>query len=98
SHRGVHAHGGGRAPRLPRGLVLAAPPYAVNRSNRSLLASACSALACCVFASGCGPATEGTAVARASPWLTPGTGQQNAISGSVAERFFPLVDGMVYTY
>jgi hypothetical protein len=51
-----------------------------------------------VFASGCGPATEGTAVARASPWLTPGTGQQNAMSGSAAERFFPLVDGMVYTY
>jgi hypothetical protein len=43
-------------------------------------------------------ATEGTAAAVNSRWLSPGTGQQNAISGSAIERFFPLVDGMVYTY
>ena len=28
----------------------------------------------------------------------PGTGPQNAVSGSSIERFFPLVDGMVYSY
>lgn len=46
----------------------------------------------------CSGASDGSAAAAKSPWLTPGTGQQNAISGSKAERFFPLVDGMVYTY
>ena len=64
--------------------------------NRSLLASACSALG--LLLSACGATTDGAAAARASPWLTPGTGQQNAVSGSSAERYFPLVDGMVYTY
>jgi hypothetical protein len=47
--------------------------------------------------SGCG-ATEGPAAVAKSPWLIPGTGQQNAASGSSAEHYFPLVDGMVYTY
>lgn len=47
---------------------------------------------------GCSGAADGTAAATRSPWLTPGTGQQNAVSGSQAERFFPLADGMVYTY
>jgi hypothetical protein len=59
----------------------------------SLLASA---LALCV--SGCGGGADGAAAAARSPWLAPGSGQQNAMSGSKAERFFPLVDGMVYTY
>jgi hypothetical protein len=63
-------------------------------------------LAPCAFAfsvfvvalSGCGATTDGAAAARSSPWLTPGTGQTNATSGSPAERYFPLADGMVYTY
>ncbi len=47
---------------------------------------------------GCGSANEGAAAAAASPWLVPGNGQDNARSGTSAERFFPMVDGMVYTY
>jgi hypothetical protein len=58
-----------------------------------LLAPALGLLLC-----GCASATEGNAAAANSRWLTPGTGQQNAVSGSAIERFFPLVDGMVYTY
>jgi len=46
----------------------------------------------------CRAGTEGAAAVAASPWLTPGTGPQNVVSGSSVERFFPLVDGMVYTY
>ena len=61
--------------------------------NRSLLASALA-----LALTGCGASVDGAAAARSSPWLTPGTGQSNAVSGSPAERFFPLVDGMVYTY
>jgi len=57
---------------------------------------AASALA--LLLSGCSGASDGAAAAAHSPWLAPGTGQQNAMSGSKAERFFPLVDGMVYTY
>jgi hypothetical protein len=34
----------------------------------------------------------------ASPWLAPGEGVQQASSGSKFERYFPLVDGMVYNY
>jgi hypothetical protein len=45
----------------------------------------------------CSAAGGGESVAS-SPWLTPSTGQQNVASGSTMERFFPLVDGMVYTY
>jgi hypothetical protein len=55
------------------------------------------AAALCLLLTACSGATEGTAAVAASPWLTPGTGQ-NAVSGSSIERFFPLVDGMVYTY
>ncbi len=51
-----------------------------------------------LVAPACGGATEGPAAVAASPWLTPATGPQNAVSGSSIERFFPLVDGMVYTY
>jgi hypothetical protein len=48
---------------------------------------------------GCsGAPTGGAEAAAASPWLKPGTGQQNATSGSSIERYFPLVDGMVYIY
>jgi hypothetical protein len=68
--------------------------------NTSLLRTVC-AFAACAFAAcalaGCG-APDGTAAAARSPWLTPGTGQQTAASGTTAERLFPLVDGMVYTY
>jgi hypothetical protein len=33
-----------------------------------------------------------------SPWLVPSEGQKDVASGTPLERFFPLVDGMVYTY
>ncbi|MFT3773502.1 MAG: hypothetical protein QM820_49630 [Minicystis sp.] len=33
-----------------------------------------------------------------SPWLAPSEGQKDVASGTSLERFFPLVDGMVYTY
>ena len=56
------------------------------------------AAALCLLLAACPSATEGTAAVAASPWLTPGTGPQNAASGTSIERFFPLVDGMVYTY
>jgi hypothetical protein len=48
--------------------------------------------------SGCGGGNDGAVAAAKSPWLVPGTGQQNAASGTKAEHIFPLVDGMVYTY
>lgn len=60
---------------------------------KAILAAALALLAC-----SCGAATDGAAAVAASPWLAPGTGPQNAVSGSSIERFFPLVDGMVYTY
>jgi hypothetical protein len=47
--------------------------------------------------SACG-AEYGVSPAANSRWLTPNEGVANAASGSPAERFFPLVDGMVYTY
>jgi hypothetical protein len=47
---------------------------------------------------GCGATSDGTAAAAHSPWLAPPTGSANVTSGSAIERFFPLVDGMVYTY
>jgi hypothetical protein len=34
----------------------------------------------------------------ASPWLLPSEGQKDVASGTPLERYFPLVDGMVYTY
>ena len=61
--------------------------------NRSLPVSAL-----CLLLSGCGATADGAAAVAASPWLAPNAGQQNAVSGSSVERFFPLVDGMVYTY
>jgi hypothetical protein len=33
-----------------------------------------------------------------SPWLAPSEGQKEVRSGSPLETYFPLVDGMVYTY
>ena len=33
-----------------------------------------------------------------SPWLVPSEGQKDVASNSPLERYFPLVDGMVYTY
>jgi hypothetical protein len=36
--------------------------------------------------------------AASSPWLQPSEGQKDVASGTPFERFFPLVDGMVYTY
>src|SRR5580692_1351730 len=33
-----------------------------------------------------------------SPWLVPSEGQKDVASGTPVERFFPLVDGMVYNY
>jgi hypothetical protein len=36
--------------------------------------------------------------AASSPWLVPSEGQKDVASGTALERFFPLVDGMVYTY
>jgi hypothetical protein len=57
----------------------------------------CSAAVLGLLLCGCGSSDGAVAVAR-SPWLMPGTGQQNAASGSKAEHFFPLIDGMVYTY
>ena len=56
------------------------------------------ACALALLLAGCGGAKEGAAAAAESPWLTPGNGQENAKSGTRAERFFPLLDGMVYTY
>jgi hypothetical protein len=58
-----------------------------------LLASAL----CSLILSACG-AEYGVSPAANSRWLTPNEGQANASSGSQIERFFPLVDGMVYTY
>jgi hypothetical protein len=55
------------------------------------------AFALCLSLPACG-AEYGASSAANSQWLTPNQGQQNATSGSQAERFFPLVDGMVYTY
>jgi len=43
---------------------------------------------------GCG----GPPPAASSPWLVPSEGQRDVASGTALERFFPLVDGMVYTY
>jgi hypothetical protein len=36
--------------------------------------------------------------AASSPWLVPSEGQKDVASGSPVERYFPLVDGMVYAY
>jgi hypothetical protein len=51
------------------------------------------ALACI----GCG-GVDGEAAVATSKWLAPNAGKEHASSGSPVERFFPLVDGMVYTY
>ncbi len=45
-----------------------------------------------------GACAEGPPPAASSPWLLPSEGQKDVASGSAMERFFPLVDGMVYTY
>jgi hypothetical protein len=63
----------------------------VNHSTSAILLG--------LLLAGCGgPATTGAEAAAASRWLQPSTGQPNATSGSAIERFFPLVDGNVYTY
>ena len=49
----------------------------------------------CVALGGC---AGGPPPAASSPWLVPSEGQKDVASGSSMERFFPLVDGMVYTY
>lgn len=41
---------------------------------------------------------SGPPPAESSPWLVPSEGQKDVRSGSPLEQFFPLVDGMVYTY
>lgn len=41
---------------------------------------------------------SGPPPAASSPWLVPSEGQKDVASGTSLERFFPLVDGMVYTY
>ena len=41
---------------------------------------------------------SGPPPAASSPWLVPSEGQKDVASGTELERFFPLVDGMVYTY
>jgi hypothetical protein len=41
---------------------------------------------------------EGTAAVANSQWLAPSSGAESAASGSPVERYFPMVDGMVYTY
>jgi hypothetical protein len=51
-------------------------------------------LAGCVLA-GCTAAPPPPAE---SPWLLPSEGQKDVVSGSPVETFFPLVDGMIYTY
>lgn len=61
--------------------------------NRSLFVSALGLLL-----SACGATADGAGAVAASPWLAPSAGQSNAVSGSSVEHFFPLVDGMVYTY
>ncbi len=60
--------------------------------NTRLLAPALGLLLAACGASG------GSESVASSPWLVPATGQTNAVSGTKVERFFPLVDGMVYTY
>ena len=45
--------------------------------------------------SGCGNAPP---PAAESPWLLPSEGAKDVASGSPVEPFFPLVDGMIYTY
>jgi hypothetical protein len=42
--------------------------------------------------------SAGPPPAASSPWLVPSEGQKDVVSGSSLERFFPLVDGMVYAY
>ncbi len=59
--------------------------------------STCSAAALGLLLAACG-GTDGPVAVANSRWLVPGTGQQNAASGTAVERFFPLIDGMVYTY
>ena len=54
--------------------------------------------ALCLLLSGCSATTDGATAATPSPWLAPNGGPPNAASGSSVERFFPLVDGMIYTY
>lgn len=44
---------------------------------------------------GCGAAPP---PAAESPWLLPSEGAKDVVSGSPVETFFPLVDGMIYTY
>lgn len=43
-------------------------------------------------------ACSGPPTAANSPWLVESEGRKDVASGSALERFFPLVDGMVYTY
>lgn len=58
---------------------------------RTLPLVALAALALAACASGPPPAAE-------SAWLLPSQGAKDVTSGSTVERYFPLVDGMVYTY
>jgi hypothetical protein len=42
--------------------------------------------------------SAGPPPSSSSPWLVESEGQKDVVSGSPVERFFPLVDGMVYAY
>ena len=57
----------------------------------SLVSLVSLALGLTACAAGPPPAAE-------SAWLLPSEGAKDVASGSAVERFFPLVDGMVYTY
>ena len=61
--------------------------------KRLALASIVSIAASCLVACAGGPPP-----AASSPWLVPSEGQKDVRSGTALEAFFPLVDGMVYTY
>lgn len=58
--------------------------------------SAVAAALALAFAAGCGAAAPPPPAE--STWLKPSEGVKDVASGSSFEAFFPLVDGMVYTY
>lgn len=60
------------------------------------LSAIASLVALTLTLAGCG--ASGPPPPASSPWLVPSEGQKDVASGTSLERYFPLVDGMVYTY